>query len=87
MNIRELAEKKIISKDGHFIPLVFVDMSVPTAFVGAAATAATKNINQNINDNKKKFSAIPVFSGICSKNVLNKEDIRNLLYSTDDIVY
>ena len=45
MNIRELAEKKIISKDGHFIPLVFVDMSVPTAFVGAAATAATKNIN------------------------------------------
>lgn len=36
MKISELKEKRIVTKDGHFMPLVFVDIAIPAAYAGVA---------------------------------------------------
>ena len=88
MKLQEIAEKKLISKDGHFMPLIFVDMSIPSVYVGAAATYAGRQISANMNDNKKnKFSPIPILAYEFPKIKMQKGAIDVLTDSINDINY
>lgn len=88
MKLQKIAEKKLISKDGHFVPLVFVDMAVPAVYVGAAATYAGRQISANMNDNKKKnYSSIPNLACEFQKIKMQKSAIDVLTDSVNDINY
>lgn len=87
MDIKVLKEKQIVNRDGHFIPLVFVDMSIPTALVGGACMCAGKTINQSLNENKfslpESFVKIFSYTPICAVPA----DLSVLKVSLDDIKY
>lgn len=86
MNIQDLKETRIIHPKGHFFPLVFVDMSVPAAFVGAGATYAGRNIQQEWDNRKKKFS--PVVHLTPFRLITAKlEERAIILNSVDDIKF
>lgn len=50
MEIKELKKKQIVTKDGHFMPMIFVDMSIPSAMIGAGATLAAKELNKQLKN-------------------------------------
>lgn len=86
MKIEELKKQEVITPGGHFYPLVFVDLSIPTAAVGAACTYAARSIDKELNDGKKKFC--PNFSFDKSKLVpldLSKEQENEWIQSISDI--
>lgn len=85
MKIQEIARRRIISNDGHFVPLVFVDMSIPSALVGMAAMAASKSLNNG--NNKKKFSDIPATLAEYSRAKFTGTDVNGLIFSINDINY
>lgn len=87
MKLQEIAEKKLISKDGHFMPLIFVDLSVPSVYVGAAATYAGRQMSANMNDNKKKFSPTPSPTCAIQRIKIQKGGIDILTDSISDINY
>lgn len=53
MNNDRYTMPRIVLPNGPFMPLVFVDIGMPTAFVAAAA----RSIGKEFDDNKKKFSS------------------------------
>lgn len=55
MEKEKLIRQEVITLGGHFYPLVFVDISVPTATIGVACTYAGRSINEKINDRDKKI--------------------------------
>ncbi len=74
-----LTRQTIIPKDGHFMPLVFVDLSISSATIGAACTYAGRSIHQELKDGKKKFQSlylerkntlVPLTVSITNKNYL-----------------
>lgn len=86
MNIQKLKETCIVSKDGHFLPLVFVDMSIPAVYVGAGATFAGREIQKEWNNRKKSYSPIPL--QIPYRPIItNKEEEKMLLDSINDIQF
>ena len=86
MNIKTLQEKRIVSKEGHFLPLVFVDMSVPAVYVGAGATFAGREIQKEWNNRKKNYSPIPLLTPY-RPIITNKEEKKMLLDSISDIQF
>ena len=80
MNIKKLQETRIVAKDGHFLPLVFADMTIPAAFMAAGA----KSLQTEWDNRKKKFSPVPRLIPYhpVSSCVDDREIIIN---STDDI--
>ena len=90
MDIKKLQEKRIVSKEGHFLPLVFVDIGIPAAFaavyVGAGATFAGREIQKEWNNRKKNYSPIPLL--IPYRPIIsNKEEKKMLLDSINDIQF
>lgn len=85
MDKGKLIKKEIVTKKGHFVPLVFVDLSVPTAAVGAACTYAGRSINEELKDGKKyvrpsfeyDMERVPLKIGMLN--------INSMLLSIDDI--
>lgn len=86
MDIKKLQEKHIVSKEGHFLPLVFVDMSVPAVYVGAGATFAGREIQKEWNNRKKSYSPIPLLTPYRSINNTTEEK-EQLLNSINDIQF
>lgn len=86
MDLKKLQEKRIVSKEGHFLPLVFVDMSVPAVYVGVGATFAGREIQKEWNNRKKNYSPIPLL--IPYRPIMtNKEEKKMLLDSINDIQF
>ncbi len=86
MNIKTLKETRIVSKEGHFLPLVFVDMSVPAVYVGVGATFAGREIQKEWNNRKKNYSPIPLLTPY-RPIITNKEEKKMLLDSISDIQF
>ncbi len=86
MKIEDLKTNRIVTKDGHFMPLVFVDMSIPTAAIAVGAVKLGNQIEQEFKDNKKS-----VGNGYCqfAYNYINpshsRSDLMSLATSIDDI--
>lgn len=89
MKISELKEKKIVTKDGHFMPLVFVDISIPAAYAGVALVQGGRELDKQIKDNKHKFSHLNVFNKNRVYTTINygKAEVASLTMSIDDIKY
>jgi hypothetical protein len=89
MKISELKEKKIVTKDGHFMPLVFVDLSIPAAYAGVALVQGGRELDKQIKDNKHKFSHLNVFNKNRVYTTINygKAEVASLTMSIDDIKY
>jgi hypothetical protein len=89
MKISELKEKKIVTKDGHFMPLVFVDLSIPAAYAGVALVQGGRELEKQIKDNKHKFSHLNVFNKNRVYTTINygKAEVASLTMSIDDIKY
>ncbi len=86
MKKEELIKQEVISAGGHFYPLVFVDLSVPTAALGAACTYAGRSIDKEINDGKKKFSLnVPFNKSNLVSLILSKEHEKVWIQSISDI--
>ncbi|MCQ2075465.1 MAG: hypothetical protein MJZ20_00295 [Bacteroidaceae bacterium] len=86
MNIENLKETRIVSKGGHFLPLVFVDMSIPAAYVAAGATYAGREIQKEWNNRKINYSPIPLLASYCEIKI-NTEEKEHLLNSINDILF
>lgn len=50
MDILDLRKKQIVTKDGHFMPIVFADL--PAAACGAGVMKLCHEIGKQIKDNK-----------------------------------
>lgn len=89
MKISELQERKIVTKDGHFMPLVFVDLSIPTAYAGVALVQGGRELDKQIKDNKHKFSHLNVFNKNRVYTPINygEAEVASLTMSIDDIKY
>lgn len=86
MKKEELIKQEVISAGGHFYPLVFFDISVPTAAIGAACTYAGRSIDKEINDGKKKFSQnVPFNKSNLVSLILSKEQEKVWIQSISDI--
>ena len=84
MDIKKLQEKRIVSKEGPFLPLVFVDMSVPAVYVGVGATFAGREIQKEWNNRKKSYSPIPLL--VPYRHTSGSfEERERLISSIDDI--
>ena len=86
MNINKLQETRIVTKEGHFLPLVFVDMSVPAVYVGAGATFAGREIQKEWNNRKKSYAPIPLLTPYRTINKTTEEK-EQLLNSINDIQF
>ena len=89
MDIEELRKTQVVTKDGHFMPLVFVDMSVPTAAIGAMCTYAGRSIDQKVKENKNKMSVhFSKAKGFAFTPISNKpQELSQLALSIDDVIY
>lgn len=89
MKISELQERKIVTKDGHFMPLVFVDLSIPAAYAGVALVQGGRELDKQIKDNKHKFSHLNVFNNNRVYTPINygEAEVASLTMSIDDIKY
>ena len=86
MNINKLQETRIVTKEGHFLPLVFIDMSVPAVYIGAGATFAGREIQKEWNNRKKNYSPIPLLTPYRAINSATEEK-EKLLNSINDIQF
>lgn len=87
MKLDDLKKKQIVTGDGHFMPVVFVDMSIPTAMIGAGATLAARELNKQLKDNiitlpKSAGNNLP-YKSICAETA----DMKILALSIDDIAF
>lgn len=87
MEINELRKKQIVTKDGHFMPLIFVDMSIPSAMIGAGATLAARELNKQLKNivmpvPKSLVGNLPYVS-ICAESA----DMNTLALSIDDVTF
>lgn len=89
MKISELQERKIVTKDGHFMPLVFVDLSIPAAYAGVALVQGGRELDKQIKDNKHKFSSINMLNKNRAYTPINygEAEVASLTLSIDDIKY
>ena len=88
MKISELKEKRIVTKDGHFMPLVFVDISIPAAYAGVALVQGGRELDKQIKDNKHKFSHLNVFNNrVYTPINYGEAEVASLTMSIDDVKY
>lgn len=88
MIISELKEKRIVTKDGHFMPLVFVDIAIPAAYAGVALVQGGRELDKQIKDNKHKFSHLNVFNNrVYTPINYGEAEVASLTMSIDDIKY
>ena len=89
MKISELKEKKIVTKDGTFMPLVFVGLELPAAYAGVALVQGGRELNKQIKDNKHKFSHLNVFNNNRAYTPISygEAEVASLTMSIDDIKY
>ncbi|MGN0088667.1 MAG: hypothetical protein ACI35Y_06545 [Candidatus Limimorpha sp.] len=88
MKISELKEKRIVTKDGHFMPLVFVDIAIPAAYAGVALVQGGRELDKQIKDNKHKFSHLNVFNNrVYTPINYGEAEVASLTMSIDDIKY
>ena len=89
MKISELKEKRIVTKDGHFMPLVFVDIAtIPAAYAGVALVKGGQERDKQIKDNKHKFSHLNVFNNrVYTPINYGEAEVASLTMSIDDIKY
>ena len=88
MKISELKEKRIVTKDGHFMPLVFVDIAIPAAYAGVALVQGGRELDKQIKDNKHKFSHLNVFNNrVYTPINYGEAEVTSLTMSIDDIKY
>ena len=88
MKISELKEKRIVTKDGHFMPLVFVDIAIPAAYAGVALVQGGREFDKQIKDNKHKFSHLNVFNNrVYTPINYGEAEVASLTMSIDDIKY
>ena len=88
MKISELQERKIVTKDGHFMPLVFVDIAIPAAYAGVALVQGGRELDKQIKDNKHKFSHLNVFNNrVYTPINYGEAEVASLTMSIDDIKY
>ncbi len=89
MNVEKLKETRIVSKEGNFLPLVFIDLSIPAAYVGVATTAGARNFKDRGgkgDGGTKKFSSVPTLCPYCLISV-KQEGREQLINSIDDILF
>ena len=89
MKICELKERKIVTKDGHFMPLVFAVIHIPAAYAGVALAHGGRELDKHMRDNKHKFSHlnIPNKNRVYTPINYGEAEIASLTMSTDDIKY
>lgn len=88
MKISELKEKKIVTKDGTFMPLVFVGLEFPVAYAGVALVQGGRELDKQIKDNKHKFSHLNVFNNrVYTPINYGEAEVASLTMSIDDIKY
>lgn len=87
MKIDDLKKKQVVTKDGHFMPIVFVDLSIPTAAVAAGCTYAGKEINRKINATNFPLPQIGCNLSPYTSISTEKASLRALALSVDDITY
>ena len=89
MKISELKEKRIITKDGTFMPLVFVGLELPAAYAGVALMQGGRELNKQIKDNKHKFSSLNMLNKNRTYTPINygEAEVASLTLSIDDIKY
>ena len=88
MIISKLKEKRIVTKDGHFMPLVFVDVAIPAAYAGVALVQGGRELEKQIKDNKHKFSHLNVFNNrVYTPINYGEAEVASLTMSIDDIKY
>ena len=88
MKISELKEKRIVTKDGHFMPLVFEDVAIPAAYAGVALVQGGRELEKQIKDNKHKFSHLNVFNNrVYTPINYGEAEVASLTMSIDDIKY
>lgn len=85
MDIKKLQETRIVSKEGHFLPLVFVDIGIPAAFA-AGATFAGREIKTEWNNRKSKYTPIPQLVPYRTTS-LSENEKEKLIKSIDDIQF
>lgn len=83
MDIEKLKETRIVSKEEHFLPAVFVDMTIPAA---AIAITIREGAKQFENKGKKKLVPIPKLSTYRLMST-NKADKEKLVSSIDDVIF
>ena len=84
MKIDFLKRNQIIPKEGHFVPLVFVDLSVPTAMVAALAHHTVKQVSDG--DDKFKEEPLIPSTGFCPLTV-SDYNMNRMINSIDDISF
>lgn len=73
---------RIVLPNGPFMPLVFVDIGMPTAFVAAAA----RSIGKEFDDNKKNFcSSIMALKQSLSTIKMSQSSESIMLGSIEDL--
>ena len=84
MDILDLRKKQIVTKDGHFMPIIFADL--PAAACGAGVMKLCQEIGKQVKDNK--FS-IPQMRHKNSYTYISEEtmDVEKLSLSIVDIAY
>ena len=89
MKSSELKEKRIVTKDGHFMPLVFVGLEFPVAYAGVMLVQGGRELNKQVKDNKHKFSHLNVFNINRVYTPINygEAEVASLTMSLDDIKY
>lgn len=81
MNIEKLKETRIVSKGGHFLPIVFADINISAAFIAVGAI----KVGKNLKNNNMNYSPIPQLIPY-RKIKLNIEEKEHLMNSINDIL-
>ena len=87
MDIKKLQETRIVSKEGHFLPVIVVDLGfgVPAAFA-AGATFAGREIKTEWNNRKNKYTPVPQLVPYRTIS-LSEDEKGKLINSIDDIQF
>jgi hypothetical protein len=87
MDNEYLSMPKIVYPNGHFTPLVFVDLSVPTAVVVAGCTYVGREISKEVKDDKvvKPSSCIRVVKDNFFPIKLSMDSEQIMIQSVDDL--
>lgn len=88
MDLKLLAQTQVLKKDSHFMPIIFFDMSIPTAAIVIGGRQIYQSVNQSVKDNKDKFTKSQLFEHSSFTPIsASHENLLQLNLSIDDINY